>query len=215
MNGKTVATKKFTPADALAPATSITLNESQLAPAANQVRVVKTGDGRVYWSARGEYYSSDSKVVNVGRFSLSVARQYYKLSPVQKDGKLIYHLDKLDGPVAVGDTLAVRITVGGSEWKYLMIEDPIPSGTESIARDDLYQLDDQAPTWWQRWYSNRELRDDRTTFFNFYFPQGQHEYTYLLKVVNPGNFRVSPTSVEPMYQPDYLSTSNAMTVTVK
>ena len=143
VNGKTVATKKFTPADALAPATSITLNESQLAPAANQVRVVRTGDGRVYWSARGEYFSSDSKVVNVGRFSLSVAREYYKLSPVQKDGKLIYHLDKLDGPVAVGDTLAVRLTVGGSQWKYLMIEDPIPSGTESIARDDLYQLDDR------------------------------------------------------------------------
>ena len=95
-----------------------------------------------------------------------------------------------------------------------MIEDPIPSGTESIARDDLYELDAQ-PTWWSRWYSDRELRDDRTTFFNMYFPQGQHEYVYLLKVVNPGIFRVSPTSVEPMYQPDYLSTSNAMTVTVK
>ena len=44
----------------------------------------------------------------------------------------------------------------------------------------------------QRWYSDRELRDDRTTFFNFYFPQGQHEYVYLLKVVNPGIFHVSP-----------------------
>ncbi len=42
-----------------------------------------------------------------------------------------------------------------------------------------------------------------------YFPQGQHEYVYLLKVVNPGIFRVSPTSVEPMYQPEYLSTSDA------
>ena len=74
VNGKTVATKKFTPADALAPATSVTLNESQLAPAANQVRVIKTGDGRAYWSVRGDYYSSESKVVNVGRFSLSGAR---------------------------------------------------------------------------------------------------------------------------------------------
>ena len=133
---------------------------------------------------------------------------------MQKDGKIVYHLDPLSGPVQVGDTLAVRITVGGNEWKYLMIEDPIPSGTESIARDDLYELDDQ-PTWWARWYSDRELRDDRTTFFNMYFPQGQHEYVYLLKVVNPGIFRVSPTSVLPMYQPEYLSTSESLTVTVK
>jgi len=34
-------------------------------------------------------------------------------------------------------------------------------------------------------------------------------------VVNPGVFRVSPTRVEPMYQPQYLSTGAAATVTVK
>ena len=168
---------------------------------------MKKGDGRLYWSTRGEYYSNEKKVVNAGTFQLSTARQYYKLTSMQKNGKIVYHLDPLSGPVQVGDTLAVRITVGGNAWSYLMIEDPIPSGTESIARDDLYELDEQ-PTWWGRWFSDRELRDDRTTFFNLYFPQGQHEYVYLLKVVNPGVFRVSPTSVQPMYQPEYLSTSD-------
>ena len=215
VNGKSVATKKFTAEDALAPATTVTLNESRLqTQGANDVRIVKKGDGRLYWSTRGEYYSNEKKVVNAGTFQLSTSRQYYKLTSMQKDGKIVYHLDPLSGPVQVGDTLAVRITVGGNAWSYLMIEDPIPSGTESIARDDLYALDEQ-PTWWARWFSDRELRDDRTTFFNMYFPQGQHEYVYLLKVVNPGVFRVSPTSVQPMYQPEYLSTSDAITVTVK
>ncbi len=214
VNGKTVSTKKFTPADALAAATTITLSESQLASEANQIRIAKTGDGRLYWSMRGEYYSNEPKVVNTGSLKLSTARQYFKLTPQQKDGRVVYHLDPLSGVVQVGDTLAVRITVGGNAWKYLMIEDPIPSGTESIARDDLYELD-QRPDWWGRWFSDRELRDDRTTFFNMYFSQGQHEYVYLLKVVNPGIFRVSPTSVQPMYQPDYLSTSDALTVSVQ
>jgi alpha-2-macroglobulin len=214
VNGKTVATKKFTTADALAPATTLVLGELQLADGTNQIRIVKSGDGRLYWSLRGEYYSSESKVVNTGSFRLSVVRQYYRLSPQQKDGRVVYHLDSLAGPVQVGDTLAARLTVGGNDWRYLMIEDPIPSGTESIARDDLYALDER-PDWWGRWFSNRELRDDRTTFFNMYFPQGQHEYVHLLKVVNPGVFRVSPTSVQPMYQPQYLSTSDALTVTVK
>ena len=214
VNGKTVSTKKFTPADALAAATTITLSESQLASEANQIRIAKTGDGRLYWSMRGEYYSNEPKVVNTGSLKLSTARQYFKLTPQQKDGRVVYHLDPLSGVVQVGDTLAVRITVGGNAWKYLMVEDPIPSGTESIARDDLYELD-QRPDWWGRWFSDRELRDDRTTFFNMYFSQGQHEYVYLLKVVNPGIFRVSPTSVQPMYQPDYLSTSDALTVSVQ
>jgi uncharacterized protein YfaS (alpha-2-macroglobulin family) len=215
VNGKSVATKKFIAADATAPPTAITLVEAQLAPGENQVRLVKSGAGRLYWSVRGEYYSSQPNVANTGTFQLSTVREYYKLTPQQSGDKLIYHLDKLSSPVQVGDTLAVRITVGGSDWKYLMIEDPIPSGTESIARDDLYQLDQQPPWWTNRWSSHRELRDDRTTFFNYYFPRGQSEYTYLLKVVNPGVFRVSPTRVEPMYQPQYLSTSDAATVTVK
>jgi uncharacterized protein YfaS (alpha-2-macroglobulin family) len=214
VNGKSVASKKFTSSDALAPATTVTLNDTQLGQVGNDIRIVKKGDGRLYWSTRGDYYSSQQQYVNAGTFKLSTARQYYKLTSQQQSGRVVYHLDGLSGPVQVGDTLAVRITVGGSAWKYLMIEDPIPSGTESIVRDDLYELDQQ-PTWWARWFSDRELRDDRTTFFNYYFPQGQHEYVYLLKVVNPGIFRVSPTSVQPMYQPEYLSTSDALTVTVK
>ena len=215
VNGKSVTTKKFTAADATAPSVSVTLNEAQLAQGANQIRLLKSGEGRLYWSARGEYYSNQSNVVNTGTFELSTVREYYKLTPQQTGDKLVYHLDKLSGPVQVGDTLAVRITVGGSDWRYLMIEDPIPSGTESVTRDDLYQLDQQPPWWTTRWRSYRELRDDRTTFFNYWFPRGQSEYTYLLKVVNPGVFRVSPTRVEPMYQPQYLSTGDAITVTVK
>ncbi|HVP55764.1 MAG TPA: alpha-2-macroglobulin family protein [Candidatus Eisenbacteria bacterium] len=214
VNGKTVATKKFGAADATAPPAMVTLAEAQLAQGANQIRLVKSGAGRLYWSARGEYYSSQPNAVNTGSFQLSTVRAYYRLTPRQAGDKLVYHLDPLSGPVQVGDTLAVRITVGGSDWRYLMIEDPIPSGTESIARDDLYQLDEK-PDWWRRPWAYRELRDDRTTFFNYWFPRGQAEYTYLLKVVNPGVFRVSPTRVEPMYQPQYLSTSDALTVTVK
>jgi uncharacterized protein YfaS (alpha-2-macroglobulin family) len=215
LNGKSVASKKFTAADATAAPASVTLKEAQLAQGANQIRLVKSGDGRLYWSARGEYYSNQSNVVNTGTFELSTVREYYKLTPQQTGDTLVYHLEKLNGPVQLGDTLAVRITVGGSDWRYLMIEDPIPSGTESITRDDLYQLDQQPPWWTTRWRSYRELRDDRTTFFNYWFPRGQSEYTYLLKVVNSGVFRVSPTRVEPMYQPQYLSTSDAITVTVK
>jgi uncharacterized protein YfaS (alpha-2-macroglobulin family) len=215
VNGRTVGTKKFGVADATAPPTVVTLNEEQIGQNDNQISFVKNGDGRLYWSARAEYYSNQPNVVNTGAFQLSAVREYFKLSPVQRGDKLVYHLDKLSDPVQVGDTLAVRITVGGSEWRYLMIEDPIPSGTESIARDELYQLD-QAPSWWtNRWRSCREMRDDRTTFFNYWFPRGQSEYTYLVKVVNPGAFRVSPTRVEPMYQPRYLSTSEVVTVAVK
>jgi hypothetical protein len=114
----------------------------------------------------------------------------------------------------VGDTLAVRLTVTGSDWKYLMVEDPIPAGTEFVSKDNLYELKNQ-PRWWGWWYTRREFHDDRAAFFQTYFSRGDQEYVYLLKVFNPGVFRVSPARVEPMYQPGFSATSDPLTLEVK
>ena len=51
--------------------------------------------------------------------------------------------------------------------------------------------------------------------FQTYFPQGQQQYFYLLKVVNPGVFQVSPARVQPMYQPDVMATTEARRLEVK
>jgi hypothetical protein len=110
--------------------------------------------------------------------------------------------------------MAVRLTVTGSEWKYLLIEDPIPAGAEFIERDDLYELKSR-PDWWTTYFSRREFHDDRAAIFQTYFNPGQKQYFYLLKIVNPGAFRVSPAEVQPMYQPDLLSTTENRRIEVK
>ena len=51
--------------------------------------------------------------------------------------------------------------------------------------------------------------------FQTYFPQGQQQYFYLLKVVNPGVFQVSPARVQPMYQPGFLATTESRRMEVK
>ena len=131
----------------------------------------------------------------------------------QANGKIVYRLDPLSGTVQSGDVVAVRVTVGGGEWRYLLVEDPIPAGAEFIQRDDLYELK-QRPPWWESFWTRREFHDDRATFFQTYFT-GKHEYVYLLKIVNPGEFRVSPAMVQPMYQPAVMATSDAAIVEVK
>lgn len=209
---KQVLTQSFSAKD-FANNAVVRVADAQLADT-NNIRVTKSGSGRLYWSARAEYYTTDQKFINTGSFQLSATREYFLLSPKQTGEKVVYALNPMPPQVSVGDTIAVRITVGGSDWRYLMIEDPIPAGTESITRDDLYQLDSK-PVWWNWWYTNRELRDDRTTFFETYFSRGSHEFVYLLKVVNPGVFRVSPTRVEPMYQPQYMATTESKVVNVK
>jgi len=38
---------------------------------------------------------------------------------------------------------------------------------------------------------------------------------YLLKMVNPGKFNISPAFVQPMYQPSVIATTDAATMEVK
>jgi hypothetical protein len=214
VNDKPVLSRKFSEADAFSP-TAVTLNltPEQLS-ANNKVVIRKHGQGRLYWSLRGEYYADEKKLFNNGSFNLTLAREYFRLSPVRENGRILYKLDPLHGPVQVGDTLAVRLSVTGSEWKYMMVEDPIPAGTEFITRDNLYELNEKPP-WWTWYWTRREFHDDRAAFFETYFARGAREYVYLLKVVNPGVFRVSPGKVEPMYQPQFFATSDPLTMEVK
>ena len=198
VNGAAVMTRKLD---------QITLDESQLAPGANHIRITAQGEGRVYYSTRAQYSSADEKLQKTGTVALNLLRDYFKLAPSKQADHIVYDLNPLNGPVAVGDIVAVRLTVTGSEWKYLMVEDPIPAGTEFIERDSVYELREKPP-WWQYLFTRRELHDDRMALFQTYFPQGQQQYFYLLKVVNPGIFQVSPARVQPMYQPGVMATSD-------
>jgi uncharacterized protein YfaS (alpha-2-macroglobulin family) len=192
----------------------LTLDDSALQPGANHIRVSTSGQGRIYYSTRAEYSSTEDKLQKTGTASLNVLRDYFRLIPGKDGDKIVYETAPLEGSVASGDVIAVRLTVTGSEWKYLMLEDPIPAGTEFIERDNIYQLRNRPP-WWDYYFTRRELHDDRLAIFQTWFPAGQHQYFYLLKVVNPGSFQVSPARVAPMYQAGVMATSEARRLEVK
>ncbi len=213
VNDQAVLTRKLDQATALG-IPELTLDESKLQPGVNRIRVTTSGQGRLYYSARAEYYSADEKLQKTGATSLNILRDYFRLAPIKQGDKIVYDLAPLTGPVTSGDTLAVRLTVTGSEWKYLMIEDPIPSGAEFIERDSGYELKDRPP-WWQSLFTRRELHDDRMAIFQTWFPQGQQQFFYLLKVVNPGTFQVSPARVQPMYNSGVMATTEARRLEAK
>lgn len=213
VNDQAVLTKQFATATAI-DSPEIRLDEVKLKPGENRIRVTSAGQGRLYYSARAEYYSTEEKLQKTGQVQLNILRDYYRLAPEKAGEKIVYDLAPLEGGVAPGDTIAVRLTVTGGDWKYLLIEDPIPAGTEFIERDNLYELKSRPP-WWRYGFTRRELHDDRMAIFQTYFNQGQDQYFYLLKVVNPGAFRVSPARVQPMYQPEFLSTTESRRLEVK
>ena len=139
-----------------------------------------------------------------------------RLSDTMKEGVLVKWHKKEGDKLSPGDVIAVRLTatVAGPGWNYVMIEDPIPAGAEFIERDNLYELKNKPP-WWEYFFARRELHDDRMAIFSTGLGQGQHQYFYLLKVVNPGTFQVSPAKVGPMYKPDTFATTESRRLEVK
>jgi hypothetical protein len=214
VNGHSAGLRHFTSADALNGASfAIDVDAAHLQPGGNSVQVVRrSGSGRMYWSTRGVYYSTEKKDFQAGTMSLNLTRDYYKLQPTQKDGRIVYTLQPLSGTAQIGDVLAVHEAINGTPMRYLLLEDPIPAGVEFVQSEDSYPIDHR-PGGWYGWYTRREFHDDHAAFFASDFT-GRQEIFYLIRVVNPGTFQISPSHVAPMYQQGVEATSDALRLQV-
>jgi uncharacterized protein YfaS (alpha-2-macroglobulin family) len=209
VNGVKTAERHFSPADALYGTTlEIAVPADKLASGSNTVILNKHGRGRAYWTVQGTYFSADRKLYQKGTLTLNLTRDYFRLVPEQQKDKIVYRLDPLRGPVAIGDVLAVHLAVNGTPEKYLLVEDPIAAGTEFVKNDDSYDIVG-TPDTWTDWYTRREFHDDHAAIFATEF-DGRNESYYLLRVVNPGSFTISPAYAGPMYQPSVQATSDAL-----
>jgi uncharacterized protein YfaS (alpha-2-macroglobulin family) len=214
VNGASVGKRHFGPEDAFSPPWKIEVPAAQ-ASGGGQVTVRKSGNGITYWSAESTWYSADRRQFQQGQQGLNIARDYYVLQKVQAKptDAITYDLIPLKGAVHVGDILAVRLALGGSDWKYLLAEDPIPAGAEFLPNTGLYTLNSK-PSWWYDGYTRKEFHDDRAAFFNAEF-NSRREYVYLLKVVNPGKFQISPAQAGPMYRSNVQATTDPATLEVQ
>ena len=213
VNGQQVTSVAFTGGNLMG-APTLTVEDAKLQSGVNQIEIQAKGKGRVYYAISAAHHTTEPKAQNVGSVNLNILRDYYRLDPTKTDKGIVYDLQPLSGPVAQGDVLAVRLTVTGSDWRYLLVEDPIPAGAEFVKHDKLYHLK-AAPPWWQYLFTQRENHDDRIAIFDEYFDDRQTQYFYLLKVVNPGLFQINPARVQPMYQPGYQATTGAATLEVR
>jgi alpha-2-macroglobulin len=214
VNGASVGRHHFGPDDVFAAPWKLAVPAQQLG-GGGQVTVRKSGNGITYWSAESRWYNADRRLYPSGNLALNATRDYYLLRKKQDkpDDPITYDLVPLNGPVHVGDIVAVRSAVSGTDWQYMLSEDPIPAGTEFLEHSDLYKLNNK-PDWWADWFTRREFHDDRAAFFNTEFDR-RSEYVYLLKVVTPGRFVISPAQTGPMYQPEVTATTDPATLEVQ
>ena len=213
VNGKEAGRHSFTAA--LMTASDPIVISAPAAIGANQVRVVKRDGGTVYWTASAVYYDTATVDARQGSRQLALTRKYAKLSPVKVKDRIVYRESAFDGNAQPGDVLSVRLTAAGSpEWRYLALEDPLPAGVEAIPDTTAYPLEREAAEagWW--YGSQVEYRDSKTVFFQETFEGGRSEFSYLVKVIAPGQFRAVPAQITPMYVPGVHASSEPQTFTI-
>lgn len=210
VNGVTAGTRTFTAASVTAPDPVVVTVPAT--GGANSVVLRKKGGGTLYWSASAEYFDTAGPFERTGSRKLAITRKYFTLAPVRVQNRIVYRETPFDGNAKPGDLLLVRVNAAGSaDWRYLMVEDPLPAGVEAVQQLGLYELEHRTAFWDG---SRREYRDDRVVFFQESFEAGHYEFVYLLKVTTPGVFRAMPAQIAPMYVPGSTASSEPQTLTV-
>jgi uncharacterized protein YfaS (alpha-2-macroglobulin family) len=176
----------------------------------------QSGEGRLYYSAYLKTYVPVEDVRSLSR-GVVVARQYFRTDdPCLTDPK------KACAPVTtakVGDVLQVKLSiVAPNDLYYVVVEDPLPAGTEAIDTSlkttsqvgqapKLSRVNPDDPFggydgwgWW--WFSRTEMRDEKVVLFATRLPKGAYEYTYMIRAGLAGEFKVMPSVANEMYFPE-------------
>lgn len=205
VNDRKAIEKTFTAADALSVTPlSVQVADAELKPG-NQIRVELNGTGRLSLAANWEWRTLTVPPAVPEGNGLAIRREYYVLKPERAGGKVTWSPVPVTGGERPGDLIGVRLVVTAEKPRdYVLIEDPIPSGSEIVTREELYEITrgrELSRSWWSR----REERDDRISFFPSHLPKGETTYSYLLKLTHSGRFVIPPARVEPMYSPGVVS----------
>jgi uncharacterized protein YfaS (alpha-2-macroglobulin family) len=210
VNGEVVGTHTFVPESWAAPEPVRVRAAARVGD--NDIRLVKRGAGPLYWSATARYFETQEPIERTGSRRLAIAREYFALAQATERGHIVYRPRPFEGRAQQGDLLLVRVTVAGStDWRFLVMDDPIPAGMEAVRDPTLVDID-PGVSWWNG--SRREYRDSRVIQFQESFERGRYEYHYLLKAVTPGVYRAMPAQIAPMYVPGVAASTTMQAVTI-
>ncbi len=170
--------------------------------------------GALYYSAALKYYLPVEQVSPLNR-GVIVMRQYTLADdPTQEIAA-----------AKVGDIIRVKLTViAPSSLHYLVVEDPIPAGTEAVdtslrttsqlLEQPQFRKTGENDVWGWWIFSHTEVRDEKVALFATTVPAGTYEYTYLLRASVPGEFLVMPAVAYEMYFPETFGRSGGAQFTV-
>lgn len=211
INGENVFEKNMTRDNVFSKEGVVKIDNKLLKAGANEIRIEKSGTGKVYFSSYTTYFLDDENI-SAKEDGFRVEREYYRLEKynVYNEDKITYRKKYFDGNVKSGDDILVKLRVYSKDEnnQYFMLEDALPSGFEVIKDDWAYQIEDENDYrgsdyyYWRWWYADKEVRDNRVSFFVTYLGKGEYEFTYLMHAQIPGEYSVNPARGMLMYYPE-------------
>lgn len=185
---------------------------------ANRLTIVKgEGEGNLYYTAQLRTFLDVPSVEPVDR-GILITRQYSLLD------------DEEGTPITggrVGDEVLVTLTIiAPKPLHYVVIEDPIPAGAESIdttllttpqsSQGPRLQRQRRYGTGWGWWYFSRtEFRDEKVVLYATYLRSGTYTFTYTLRLGLAGEYNVIPTTGFEFYFPEVYGRSDGMLFTIE
>ncbi len=226
VNGAQVYAKRMTHADVFAPEQGVKIDHSKLRTGENTITVEKSGHGRLYATARLNYYAV-GPAVKASDAGFKVQREYYTLRRTMQNGRYVYLKQPFKGTVRSGDELFVKVKIlPGSRHEYFMLEDPLPAGCEVITNADGYIIpgeqgfDNTGERYgygrmiWNWWYADRDVRDEKVAFFAREIQAQPYEFSYIMRAQIPGSYSVMPSVGMLMYYPEVRGNSDAIALRI-
>ncbi len=198
---------------------TIIIDGARLRTGRNQVKFVKKGPGRLFYTMVLNYVTA-ARDIEAGGNLIRIGRSYVEyLSPALikegvkeiKPGFTILRPEarpkKKEAPTisraGSGDKFRVRLVLSAREkLPYVIVEDPLPAGVEVVSGQATGPFD------WQ------ERRDEKQVFFLTNVPKGTTTLTYLVQAIHPGRFTAMPAFAYPMYEPAIWGRSAEQSLTI-
>ncbi|MCA9072092.1 MAG: hypothetical protein KDA84_24355, partial [Planctomycetaceae bacterium] len=177
----------------------------EIDPKMGQITVKKTDEGVAWGSINWQYLEDMSQVSQYEGTPLKLTKELY----VKKYTKKGPVLEKVNGPVNVGDELVVRVVLRTDRaMEYVHLKDYRGSGTEPVNVLSRYKYQDGLGYY-------ESTRDTASHFFIDYLPKGTYVFEYSVRVQLQGKYQTGYASIQCMYAPEFNGHSESLSLDVK
>ena len=177
----------------------------EVTPEMGKVTVTKTDPGVAWGSVHWQYLEDVSKVTPHEGTPLKLEKKLFK-RVFTKTGPV---LEAVNGPVAVGDEIVVRVVLRTDrDMEYVHLKDHRGSGTEPVNVLSRYKYQDGLAYY-------ESTKDTASHFFIDYLPKGTYVFEYAVRVQLKGKYPTGLADIQCMYAPEFNSHSESIMLEVK